>query len=241
MIAALRAEWGKTWSLRSPAACLASAVVLVVATAWTLANDFTYGLAHGDRPSAATMRPVDAVAPAVQFGLVVFAAFAMLGVTSEYTGGTIRTTLRAVPQRWPMLAAKATVSATVAAVAGFGAVAVSGVLAQVVLEGHLAAGPSTLATAARAALIIALNAVFIAGVAAIVRNSVATLVASILTLVATLALPARVSAWTPSGAAGALLAGDPDVYPSSVGALVLAGWAVAGGAVGTLALSRRDA
>jgi ABC-2 type transport system permease protein len=241
MISALRAEWGKTWSLRSSGGCLASAVIVVLATAWTLANDFTYGLAHGDRSSTATMRAVEAVAPAVQFGLVAFAAFVMVGVTSEYTGGTIRTTFLAVPQRWPMLAAKATVSATVAAVTGFGAVAVSGVLTKTVLAGHLSGGPSTLVTAARAALIIALDAVLVAGVAAIVRNSVGTLVTSILLLVVTLTLPERVSAWTPSGAAGALLTGDPTVYPTSVGAVVLAGWAVAGGAAGMLALIRRDA
>jgi ABC-2 type transport system permease protein len=241
MVAALHAEWGKTWSLRSSIGCLVAAIIVVVVTVWTLANDFSYDLAHGDRPSSDTMRSVDAVAPALQFGLVVFAAFVMVGVTSEYTGGTIRTTLLAVPQRWPMLAAKATVSATVAALTGFAVVALAGALADAVLQGHLAAGPSTLTTAARAALVIALDAVLVVGVAATLRNSVGTLVASMLLLVATLALPARVSAWTPSGAAGTLLAGDPDVYPAAVGAIVLAGWAVAGGVVGTLGLIRRDA
>jgi ABC-2 type transport system permease protein len=241
MVAALRAEWGKTWSLRSSLGCLVCAVVLLLATAWTLANDFTYGLMHGDRGASDTMRPVDAVAPALQLGLLVFAAFVMLSVTSEYAGATIRTTLRAVPQRWPMLAAKTAVSASIAAVTGFVAVALANMFAEFVLKGHVAPGPSALVTASRAGLIIALDSALVVGLGAVIRNSVGTLVASMLLLLATSALPARMSAWTPSGAAGAVLTGDPNLYPGVLGVLVLTGWAVAGGAAGTVALIRRDA
>ena len=188
-----------------------SAVVLVVVTGWTLANDFVDGLAHHDESSTQTMRPVDAVAPAAQFGLVVFAAFVMLGVTSEYTRDTIRTTLRVVPKRWPMLVVIATVGATVTAVAGFAAVVVSGVLVK-----QCCTAPRSRAvdagTGRQAALIIALDGILVAGIAAIVRNSVATLFATNPAARGDFGSSGARVGLDPVRAAGALRAGDPNLY-----------------------------
>lgn len=106
MLATLWSEWGKTWSIRSPLICLAGAMALTVATAMTLANDFLHSMRIGETPPDATLLPIDVVTQAVLTGLVVFAAFAMLPVTSEYTTGTIYSTLRAQPQRLRVLPAR---------------------------------------------------------------------------------------------------------------------------------------
>jgi len=241
MLDAVRAEWGKTWSLRSTFLCLAGAFVLICATAWTLANDFLYGLAHGDRSAGTTLAPVDAVAPAVQFGLLLIAAFVMLTVTSEYASGSIRSTLQAEPRRWLMLAAKTVVSASSAAVAAFVMVAAAGELVRLTLGDHAAAGASGPATAARAALIVGVDAVLVVGLAAMVRHSVGALACSFVLFVATLALPSGVAIWAPAGASAAFLTNDAASYPAVVGLVVTAAWAAAIYAAGVIVLRRRDA
>lgn len=238
---AVRAEWGKTWSLRSPFLCLAGAFGLVCVTAWTLANDFRYGLAHGDPTAGTTMRPVDAVAPAVQFGLLLLAAFAMLTVTAEYASGSIRSTLQAEPRRWVVLAAKTVVSASTAAVAAFATVAIAGVVVRLVLGNHAAAGASDPATAARAALVVLFDTVLVVGLGAIVRHSVGALALSFVLFVATLALPPGVVVWVPSGASAAFLTDDSTSYPAVIGLVVTAAWALAVHTAGGLVLRRRDA
>jgi len=241
IVDAVRAEWGKTWSLRSPFLCLAGASVLICATAWSLANDFVYGLARGDRGSGTTMEPIDAVAPAVQFGLLLLAAFVLLTVTSEYVSGSIRSTLLAEPRRWPMLAAKTAVSAFSAALVALVTVAVAGELVQLVLGEHAAAGASIPATAARAALIVLVDAVIVVGLAVMVRHSVGALALSFVVFVATLALPSSVAVWSPAGAGSAFLTGDATSYPAVVGLVITASWAVAIYAAGVIVLRRRDA
>jgi ABC-2 type transport system permease protein len=238
---AVRAEWGKTWSLRSTFLCLAGAFGLICATAWTLANDFLYGLAHGDPTAGTTMRPIDAVAPAVQFGLLLIAAFAMLPVTSEYASGSIRSTLQAEPRRRVMLAAKTVVSASSAAVAAFATVAAAGGIVRLTLGDHAEADASDPATAARAGLIVLVNAVIVVGLAAVVRHSVGALALSFVLFVATLALPPGVAVWAPSGASAAFLTDDSTSYPAVVGLVVTAAWALGVYAAGALVLRRRDA
>src|ERR1700709_2424737 len=60
------AEWGKTWSVRAPWACLVATAALIMGTATSLANDFVHGIGTGEQPAGATMAVVDAVGPGTQ-------------------------------------------------------------------------------------------------------------------------------------------------------------------------------
>lgn len=242
MRATLSSEWGKTWSVRSPWLCLAGMVGLIVVTAASLANDFLHGISIGEVEPAATMPTSDAAAPAVLAGLVVFAAFAMLPVTGEYSTGTLRSTLLAQPRRQLVLACKAAITATSGLVVGGLAGGLAEMASGLVLGARAEEMPgSSLATLARVAMLLALAGVLVVGLAVIVRSAVGTLAAAFVLLTGTLALPERLAVWLPGGAAAEFLSGGTERYPLATGLLVVGGWAVVAYAAGAWLLERRDA
>ncbi|MFI6513761.1 hypothetical protein ACIBCT_39680 [Streptosporangium sp. NPDC050855] len=241
MIGALRAEWGRTWSIRSPWFCLAGAVLTVVGIAGTLANDFVHGLGTGEHGTADTMAASDAAGPAVQFGLVVFAAFAMITITSEYATAGILATFQAEPRRVLVLAAKAAVAAGVGLPAGALAGCLATALAHLTLGGHAAPASEVAAvTGLRAGALFAVSAVLVVALGALIRSAVGTLAVAVVLLVGTLALPS-VAAWTPAGAVAEFLGAGQGTYPPIAGLLVVAAWAAALFAGASWALTRRDA
>jgi ABC-2 type transport system permease protein len=235
MIRALRAEWGKTFSILSPLLCLISTVVLVAATAASLGNDFVHGLGIGEHPAGATMRVVDALSPAVQFGLLTFTAAAMTLITSEYSTGSIRSTFQAQPRRSVVLAGKTLVAAALGVVSG----AVAGVLG--VAAGSLMLAEHTAPSAEAPVVTVARVAVLFVALGAIIRSAVGTLAVGLVLLVGMLALPPSMSVWTPAGAAGRFVTADDADYPAAVGLLIVAGWAAAAYAAASVLLERRDA
>jgi ABC-2 type transport system permease protein len=114
--AAVRAEWTKLWSVRSTLwALLAAGVIAVAAAAMAAAGNATYYQHH---PFDAGF---DALAKSFNGFVIVQLAMGVIGILSlgsEYESGSIRGTLAAVPRRRTLLAAKATVLATVSFVAG---------------------------------------------------------------------------------------------------------------------------
>ena len=66
----------------------------------------------------------------VQAGQAVVAVLGVLIITGEYSSGMIRSTLAAMPRRWPMLAAKATMLTGLVLLAGTVAVLGSLMLAR---------------------------------------------------------------------------------------------------------------
>ncbi|MFG2820987.1 ABC transporter permease [Kitasatospora sp. NPDC048365] len=107
----LRAEWAKTWSLRSTWITLGLGLFFLVAFGLIAAYQFKSRLTSG--------RPMDRdFADASALGLSLFGtnfaqlALGVLGVliaAGEYSTGMIRSTLAAVPRRLPVLWAKAAV------------------------------------------------------------------------------------------------------------------------------------
>jgi ABC-2 type transport system permease protein len=244
MRATLAAEWGKTWSVRSPALTLLGGALLTLVVALSLANDFVHDITVGRAPADATMPVPDALAPALLFGTTVFVAFAMLPVTSEYATGSVRSTLLAQPRRGLVLAAKTIVVALGGLVAG-ALVGAAGILGTRWVLGDQAApldAPALLVL--KAGLLLAAYSVLVAGLACVVRSPAGVLAAGIAVTSGTLFLPERVNAWTPGGAGMRLLAGDTGQYPgaaSLVALAVLAAWAAAGYTAGAWLLKRRDA
>lgn len=238
---AVRAEWGKTWSLRSAPLCLVGGLVLVCGTAWTLANDFLLSSAAQEPGAPTSFAPVEAVAPALQVGFLLIAAFVMVAITSEYTSGGIRSTLTAEPRRGRVLLAKTLVSAVVAALAAALTVGVADAAVRATLSDQAAAGPSSVDTVLRAALVVLVQSVLVIGAATIVRHAVGALSVSFVLCVATAVLSPGIAVWTPAGASSAFLTGDPSHYPPVIGLAVTACWAVAAATAGWLVLRRRDA
>ena len=99
---ALHAEWTKLRTAPGTGWLLLVTVVVTVGLSW-LASAAVHFEARE------LQDPVKISLAGVQAGQAVVAVLGVLIITGEYSSGMIRSTLAAMPQRWPMLAAKATI------------------------------------------------------------------------------------------------------------------------------------
>lgn len=252
------AEWIKLWSLRSTywtmAATLAAMVFIAVVVGLTSRID--------DQAVAAGFNGTMAIQMGYTFAQVVVAVLGVLTITGEYSTGMIRSTLAAVPRRWPVLAAKSLIIAVVGGALGLLGVAAAWAASYPLLG---AAGAADLADPEvqrifwGTALYLAGVGLLGLGVGAVVRHSAGaiTLVLGILLMLSTFwQLLMMTSDWftrlypyLPS-VAGERIAG-PAVAPGGAGGIqVLDPWAGFGVfmvyvvfalAVAVLLLRRRDA
>ncbi|MDS1114197.1 ABC transporter permease [Gordonia westfalica] len=105
-LAAVDAERIKLTSTRAPYWCLAMVVVFGVGVAVLLGWLLSGG--YADRASVDT-RTIDYLVGVNQFGVAIFAIMAVLGITTEYRFGTIRSSFAAVPRRPLVIIAKTVV------------------------------------------------------------------------------------------------------------------------------------
>jgi ABC-2 type transport system permease protein len=112
MIAALRSEWIKSWSVRSPAVLL---VVLIVSTG-AFAGLFAFARAR--QWDGGPFDPVQTGLSGILMTQVAAGALGLLAVTAETQTGLLRATLAAVPRRGRVLAAKTLTVAVTALAAG---------------------------------------------------------------------------------------------------------------------------
>ena len=111
---AVRMEWIKLRSLRStPWMLLATTVGMIAIGVVAMAN--TKAPSPAD---AASFDPVNNVLAGVVLGQLVIGLMAVVAVTGEYSSGSIKSTLAAVPNRRMMLAAKTAVIGLVSLVVG---------------------------------------------------------------------------------------------------------------------------
>jgi len=185
-----RAEWLKLFSLRSTWWLIAVTLVVAVAMGafitfgqWESIQNPEIVQNAGEGPTALA---ATTATKAVVFTRVILAVLAVLFVTNEYSSGQIRSTLAAVPTRWPVLAAKAVIIAPVAAVVTFVGQYAAMLAAWPILAGY-AKDPSrlpdgwtitddrftteTLKIIAGEALDVALIALFALAIAWMVRNT----------------------------------------------------------------------
>ncbi|MGW6978311.1 ABC transporter permease [Streptomyces sp. NPDC054932] len=241
---ALACEWTKLWSVR--AACLCLLAGLAVTTV------FTYYYASIARINEQPVQPVGKAAAAsavvTQFAVVILATVA---VTSEYTTGTMRSSLLWVPRRQRVQAAKALVTGTVAFLSGAVFAVVGTVVAWMAFDGRASFDAGTVVGQILAIGVYqALVAVLTVGVAFSARHPAGAL--SI--LVALLwALPsvllglgsdtlAAVNDALPYGAGDHLMrAGGDGPYSTGTAVLIVAAWTAAAHVTGLYLLRRRDA
>jgi ABC-2 type transport system permease protein len=117
----LLAEWTKIRSVRSTLWTLILLIVVTagVTAALTLAISAQWERARPAQRAATLADPVAAIlGTGISFGQLTVCVLGVLVISAEYSTGTIRASLLAVPQRLPMLAAKAAVFAAAVFAAG---------------------------------------------------------------------------------------------------------------------------
>jgi ABC-2 type transport system permease protein len=172
----IRAEWTKLRTVPGPAWLLLGVVTLTIAVGAAVA-----GATHCPPDQSCPVDTTKLSLTGVQLGQAVVAILAVLTISGEYGSGMIRTTLTAMPNRLAVLAAKATLLATLVVAAGAVAVLGSVLAGHLILPGHgftaargfhpvwLSYGP-TLRAACGSVLYLGLIALLSLGVAVIVRD-----------------------------------------------------------------------
>lgn len=246
--AAIAAEWIKLWTTRTVWWALTAALVLMAAGS----GQYALYAENGDiDPSLMRdgLVPAGAVAVmALSFAQLAFVALAMLTMTGEYSGATIRATLTWVPSRVKLLLAKSAVVAAVTFVAG-AVVGVVGGLVATPLMGDFGEVDGLGPTALRIGVYLALLGVFAVGLGAALRGPVVTLVVLLMLFavlppllqVPDVAVLNAVADGLPGVAGNHFLLGDSDPYAPGLGLLILAAWAVGAFLIGLRELDRRDA
>ncbi|MDX5461349.1 ABC transporter permease [Micromonospora tulbaghiae] len=248
---AVAAEWTKLWSVRSTWWTLLAAVLTMAATSAQLAI-YARNANTDDDPAnnPGVVGVGEIVAGSLELTQYVVLALGLFAITSEFTTGTIRTTLRCTPSRGRVLAAKAVVVGAVTFGLGLLLGTVGAVTARPVL-GEWGRAPlgGTVADVVAAAAYLALIGVLALGLAAALRGAVLALtVLFALLMIVPLSLQepditvlTRIADAFPGVAGNHFLAGDTEPYPAAAGLLVLAAWTAAALALGRWALARRDA
>ena len=129
-------EFTKLRSLRSTAYALLAAVVLTIglsAIAASVTGSRWTSMSLHDR---ATFDALSVSTIGVTFALLAIGVLGVLTITNEYTSGTIRSTLAAVPKRLPVLWAKAAVFSGVTLLVMLPISVVGFLIGQAILHGH---------------------------------------------------------------------------------------------------------
>jgi hypothetical protein len=171
----LHAEWIKLRSVRSTYLSLGAAALLVLATAYTVADatgrDWPT-MAAADR---ATFDPVSAPLFGAVFAQLVIGVLGVLTVSSEYGTGLIRTTFATTPQHRSVLTAKIAVTTAVALLAGIVILGLSFTVSQAMMaHGHggvSLADPGVFRGVAYAVLYLMLITVLATSLGAIMRGT----------------------------------------------------------------------
>ncbi len=249
----LRSEWVKLRSLRSTAITLAAGVVTMVALGWIFgwATNRQWDTLRPDE--RATFSAVDATLAGFYLAQLAIGVLGVLLVTGEYATGMVRATFGAVPQRLPVLWAKATLYAGVTYALMLAAAVVAFLGGQQLLATHgtdLSADGALRAISGVAGY-LALIGVFSVALGFIIRSTaggVATLFGLLLVVPNLgLLLPAgwreHTLPYLPSNAGASMFSAVTADGSLSAGAglLVLLVWVVGALVVAALLLRRRDA
>ena len=249
----LRSEWIKMRSLRSTAWTLLAAVATMVALGW-IAGWATNANWSDLRPDEqASFSPIDTILNGVYLAQLAIGVLGVLLVTGEYATGMIRATFGAVPQRLPVLWAKATLFACVTFALMLPAAFAAFLGGQRLLGTH---GTTLSAEGAAQAIVgvagyLALIGVFSVALGFLIRSTaggVATVFGLLLVLPTLgLLLPAsweeRILPYLPSNAGASMFGVQPapDSLSAATSLLVLLVWVAASLCAAALVLKRRDA
>ncbi|MGH8889019.1 MAG: ABC transporter permease [Acidothermaceae bacterium] len=253
---AARAEWIKLRSVRSTTWTAISVVVSSIALSAIASAGTAAGWAHDSAAEKASFDPTNASLPGLIFGILGIGVVGALSICSEYSSGTMATTLAAVPDRWALVRAKAMVLGIAAFVLSEATTLTAFLCGQALLATKAPHQSLADGNALQAVFLSGLGLTFLAlfahGLGYLVRHTAGAIAAFVGLL---LALPLIVLAFGTSfqNAVDQFL--PMDIMSSSVsttvreahtlspwaGALVLGGYAALGLALGGRRFARRDA
>jgi ABC-type transport system involved in multi-copper enzyme maturation permease subunit len=255
---ALRAEWTKLRSVRSTAWTLLALAVItlgVAAIAGSTVSGNWHSMSLVERQS---FDPTGLSLRGMLFGQLVIGVLGILVMSAEYSTGSIRSTLVAVPSRPQVMLTKIAVMAAVgfvvSEVLAFGAFFLGQMLLTSPAPHATLAQPGVVRAVGGGGLVLTVLGLFALGLATVMRHSAAaitTYVGVLLVLpILVQALPSSISQpvtkFLPFHISNAMtsvthvLGNGPSLSPW-VGFAVLCGYAVVALAVGTWTLVRRDA
>ncbi len=255
----IRSEWIKLRSLRSTWFCLLAAVVITDGLAMLFGAAQAYQIIHGGDPKHRLIFGLDATQVSLSGVFLAQLAIGVLGVlviTGEYSTGMIRSSVAAVPRRYPLLVAKSVVFSTVTFAVSLLAAFVGFLLGQqTLMSTHLQATlstPGAVRAIFGAAVYLALIGLLAVGIGFLVRNTpaaIAALFAIVLVLpLLTNTLPTPystdVAKFLPLNAGGQIIATsgtDPNLLGPWAGIGVTAVYAAVALVAGLFVLNRRDA
>lgn len=190
----------------------------------------------------------DELATGIGLILTLILVLGVLMITTEFRHGTTGSTFLVSPKRYPVMVAKFFTALLFGAFVGLVFVAINAALVLPILDGRGVALPDSghiVSLYAGGVAALALLCAFGYGIGAIVRNQVGAIIAAIAIFFIVSSLPELISGnWAdyfPAQALGSLQGNPNDEgLTQIVGGLVLAGWAVAASAIGTLIVIKRD-
>jgi ABC-2 type transport system permease protein len=248
----VRSEWIKLRSLRSTIWTLIASVVMTIGIALLLCTiallhlEAGHGLGNVD-PAAISLY-------GVYLAQLTYGVLGVLLATSEYSAGSIRSTLAAVPRRLPVLWAKLGVFAVASLVTSEAALAVSMLAGQAILSARHAGAslsdPGVLRAMTGAGLYLTITGLLAVALGFLIRSTAgatAVLLGILLVLPGLWGLlpswAGRITPYLPSNAGQAIMR-----LHSSAGALapwtglaLFAGYAALAAAAAGFGLNRRDA
>jgi ABC-2 type transport system permease protein len=223
----VKSEWIKLRSLRSTWWTLGAMALTVVGMVLLLTTMVEAETAEGtgsgeaavDPTQLPTLLPDLAGSMLAQMGVIFLIVLAVLAITGEYSSGSIRSTLTAVPGRLPVLWAKALVTGLLVAVGAAAALALGMGVGAVVLSSRgfgIGMTGTGWRMAAGAVLYVVGMAVFAMAIGALVRSSAGGISITLAVLYAlpilTMMLPERfqwIGDWLPGQAGRQVAATDP--------------------------------
>ncbi|MGC9220041.1 MAG: ABC transporter permease subunit [Solirubrobacteraceae bacterium] len=250
----IRSEWTKLWSLRSTRwslllAFVAQAGIGPLAAAITMAH-------WGQQGHLEIFNPIDRSLRGWTLAQLAVAVLGVMVVSGEYATGMIRSSLLAVPRRWPVLLAKIVVFAAVTLVLMLVAALIGFYVSQAIFTQHhvnvTLAAPNAARAVVETALFTTFTGMFCIGLAAIIRRTaggIAAFVALFFVLPGiTGLLPTStvnaINPYLPTTIASTMtsaVTGGPHTFSAWGSGALLAGYAVAANLIGAALLLRRDA
>ncbi|GAA2195062.1 ABC transporter permease [Micromonospora lupini] len=253
----VHSEWIKFRSLRSSLIMLAATVVLLAGLGLAFSTVLATNPPEPGTPSApggpSSLDPLGASLGGVNLAQLLIGTLGVLLVAGEYSTGMIRSSLAAVPKRWPVLAAKVTVLATVSLVVLAPVAVLTFLGGQRILgeDGISLGGEGVLRAVLGAAVYLAGVGVLGMALGALLRNTagaITSLVALLLVVPGVTSLlpdswSDAISPYLPSNAGEAVMSitSSSDQLSPGAGLAVFVGWLVVFVGAAIVALRRRDA
>ena len=251
----LLSEWTKLRSVRSTAWSLLAGLLLTVAFPIIFAFVLSAHWGHMSPQERATHTPLEVALAGVNVAQLAIAVLGVLVISAEYSTGSIRATLTAVPKRLPVLWAKLIDYSLLSFVLMVPAVLVSFFASQAILARHdilqtSFTAPGVARSMIVGALYVMLVGIFALAIGAMIRNTaggIATFAGIFFVIpplmnILPLSWNNAISEWLPSDAGRQLFSLDHAAHTLTPlgGGLVFAAYCAAAVAIAAFLLERRD-